>query len=117
MLPPVGIGTFVESELDRFAERVYLVHCETPDTTDPRATREHLGAVRDWLSVHKVDAVPLIETSRAKADHVLLSRATELGADLIACGAYGRARWREQVLGGVTQTLLHKAELPLLMSH
>ena len=73
--------------------------------------------MRDWLAVHKVDAETLIETSSAKAGHVLLARATELDADLLVCGAYGRARWREQVLGGVTQTMLHTAELPLLMSH
>jgi nucleotide-binding universal stress UspA family protein len=47
----------------------------------------------------------------------LLSRAEQLGAELIVAGAYGRSRAREFVLGGVTQHLLHHAPIPVLFSH
>ena len=47
----------------------------------------------------------------------LLSRAEELGAELIVAGAYGRSRAREFVLGGVTRHLLHHAPIPVLFSH
>ncbi len=49
-------------------------------------------------------------------DH-LLSRAADVGADLIVTGGYGHARWRELVLGGVTRQLLDTMPIPILMSH
>ena len=63
---------------------------------------------------------------KAEADHVesdlkpgemLLSRAADLGADLVVMGAYGHARWREVMLGGVTDHMLGHMTLPVLMSH
>jgi len=47
----------------------------------------------------------------------LLSRAADLGADLLVMGAYGHSRLRELLLGGATRTLLRSMTLPLLMSH
>ncbi len=51
------------------------------------------------------------------AGEVLLSRAADLGADLLVMGAYGHSRARELLLGGVTRTLLQSMTLPVLMSH
>ena len=51
------------------------------------------------------------------AGDALLSRATDLGADLIVMGAYGRPRLRELILGGVTRQLLHQMTVPVLMAH
>lgn len=48
---------------------------------------------------------------------MLLSRAADAGIDLMVCGAYGHARWRELVLGGVTRHLLRHMTMPVLMSH
>jgi nucleotide-binding universal stress UspA family protein len=48
---------------------------------------------------------------------MLLSRAADEGIDLIVTGAYGHARWRELVLGGVTRHLLAHMTVPVLMSH
>lgn len=47
----------------------------------------------------------------------LFSRADNLGCDLLVMGAYGHARWKELVLGGVTQTVLGSMPVPVLMSH
>jgi len=47
----------------------------------------------------------------------ILSRAADIGADLIVMGAYGHARVREMVLGGVTRTMLDAMTVPVLMSH
>jgi len=52
----------------------------------------------------------------ATAD-VLLSRAADLGCDLIVMGAYGHARMRETILGGVTRSMLEQMTVPVLMSH
>ncbi|MGH7060462.1 MAG: universal stress protein [Stellaceae bacterium] len=48
---------------------------------------------------------------------VLLSRAADLGADLLVMGAYGHSRARELLLGGATRTVLSSMTLPVLMSH
>ncbi len=48
---------------------------------------------------------------------VLLSRAADLGADLLVMGAYGHSRARELLLGGATRTVLRSMTLPVLMSH
>ncbi len=54
---------------------------------------------------------------RSWAGDMLLSRASDLGADLIVMGAYGHSRWREYVFGGATRAVLHHMTLPVLMSH
>jgi nucleotide-binding universal stress UspA family protein len=51
------------------------------------------------------------------AGDVLLSRAADLGADLLVIGAYGHSRVRELLLGGVTRSILQSMTLPVLMSH
>ena len=48
---------------------------------------------------------------------LILSRAADLGADLIVMGGYGHSRLREFILGGVTRTMLESMTIPVLMSH
>ena len=48
---------------------------------------------------------------------LILSRAADEGTDLIVMGAYGHARWRELVLGGVTLHMLKHMTVPVLMFH
>lgn len=47
----------------------------------------------------------------------LLSRAADLGSDMLVMGAYGHSRLRELVLGGATRTVLESMTVPVLMSH
>jgi nucleotide-binding universal stress UspA family protein len=47
----------------------------------------------------------------------LLSRAAEMGVDLIVMGAYGHSRAREWIIGGVTRHVLSHMTVPVLMSH
>lgn len=48
---------------------------------------------------------------------LLLSRAADLGVDLLVMGAWGHSRLREYVLGGVSRGLLQSMTLPVLMAH
>lgn len=48
---------------------------------------------------------------------VLLNRVSDLGANLMVMGGYGRSRLRELVLGGVTRHILENMTVPVLMSH
>jgi nucleotide-binding universal stress UspA family protein len=61
-----------------------------------------------------------VEVRRLSSDgedvgRVLLSQAAELGADLLVMGAYGHSHLSEWMFGGVTRTILHEADLPVLM--
>jgi nucleotide-binding universal stress UspA family protein len=49
--------------------------------------------------------------------NALLSRASDLEADLLVMGAYGHSRVRELLLGGATRTVLESMTLPVLMAH
>ena len=49
--------------------------------------------------------------------NTLLSRAADLGADLIVMGCYGHSRMRELILGGATREILQHMTVPVLMSH
>ena len=51
------------------------------------------------------------------ASEILLEHATDIDADLLVMGAYGRSRFREWLLGGSTRNVLEKAKLPVLMAH
>jgi len=47
----------------------------------------------------------------------ILSRASDVDADLIVMGAYGHSRMRELVLGGATRTIFEAMTVPVLLSH
>jgi len=71
-----------------------------------------------YLSRHVVKA----EIMQSYGDEIgvgneLLARAADNGIDLLVMGAYGHARLRELVLGGVTQTMIRHMTVPVLMSH
>ncbi|KAA5605682.1 universal stress protein [Roseospira marina] len=68
--------------------------------------RHGVKAVAEHVVAHDVDV-----------GNLLLSRASDSGADLIVMGAYGRSRLRELVLGGATWHILHHMTVPILMGH
>ena len=70
------------------------------------------------LARHGVKAtVERTVSAGISAGDVLLSRAADLGADLLVIGAYGHSRVRELLLGGATRSILQTMTLPVLMSH
>ena len=48
---------------------------------------------------------------------LLLSRASDMGADLLVAGAYHHSQLREAIIGGVSRDLLDHMTVPILMSH
>jgi nucleotide-binding universal stress UspA family protein len=62
----------------------------------------------------KADEVVTKELSPAE---VALSRAADLGADLIVMGAYGHSRLRELILGGMTRDMFRHMTVPVLAAH
>jgi nucleotide-binding universal stress UspA family protein len=71
-----------------------------------------------WLTRHGVK-VTVQRDVAADSDvgAVILSRAADIGSDLIVMGVYGHSRVREMVLGGVSRTLLSSMTIPVLISH
>ena len=89
--------------------RRHAPHADAPEGIDVAA----------WLDAHGVRAA-----FSTTPHHVgvgtgatLLNRASDLHADLLVMGAYGHARARERVFGGVTRTMLESMTVPVLMAH
>jgi nucleotide-binding universal stress UspA family protein len=100
----------------RKARSVHLMCFERP--SDSRhVTRLQLNDLRKWLERHGIEAQLHQEAVRSGIGDKLLSRACDLGADLIVMGGYGHSRMTEFVLGGVTRTLLAHMTVPVLFSH
>lgn len=77
----------------------------------PEALKDHLSRRGLSANVHRLFA-------RASEVHdVLLSFASDVGADMLVMGGYGHSRFREQILGGVTRGILKTLTVPALVSH
>lgn len=74
--------------------------------------------IAEYLQAHGVDAVhhPSQADGIGVAD-LIVSRVSDLSADMIIVGGYSHNRWQEAVLGGVTRGLLGQMTVPVLMSH
>lgn len=83
------------------------VLCAGGPAAMPPTLREHDVAA-------ELHAVP--EGEGSVADRLLWA-AHQVGADLLVMGAFAHGEWRELIFGGVTRTMLAKADLPLLMRH
>ena len=99
----------------RLAQRVLLV--EVGEVRDAPASDASLDLAASWLKSHGVASEAHREIDLAGVADQLLSRAAEIGADLIVSGGYGHSRLREWVLGGVTRHLLKHMTVPTLFSH
>jgi nucleotide-binding universal stress UspA family protein len=99
------------------AEAVTVMHVGAQQT-DLDRDRPWLECIIRHLGRHGIKAQPE-ESARAgiAISEVLLSRAVDLGADMIVAGAYHHAQLRERLLGGVSRDLLDHLTVPVLMSH
>ena len=99
------------------AQRVHVIAVD--DGGEPGVDERLAGArLRAWLGRHGV----AVDVGREPAQDSgvgerLLSRAADLGSDLLVMGGYGHARMRELVLGGATRSVLRAMTIPVLMAH
>ncbi len=134
LVPPGGIG-------DGVGKRAIVAHSGTREAA--RATFDLLPLLADGADVHVVhigderdelrdDA--MTELSAALARHgysvtlthrvphgdpvaaVLAREAAEIGADVIAAGAFGHSRAYDLFFGAVTESLIRDADVPVLFS-
>jgi nucleotide-binding universal stress UspA family protein len=70
------------------------------------------------LSRHGVDAtVANVDATNGDAGQALRARAALVGADMVVMGAFAHSRWRQMVLGGVTDSMLSESAIAIFMSH
>jgi nucleotide-binding universal stress UspA family protein len=74
-------------------------------------------ALAEQFSWHGVDAAVVESTETGQIANTLISEAEKCGADTIVLGAYSHSRFKEMILGGVTQDMLAKCALPLWIMH
>ncbi len=84
---------------------------------DKKDTVKRLNEVVSWLKSHDVKAEPLAAISNDTDATQFLSIAKKQHADIVITGAYGHSRFREWVLGGVTNELLQGARFCTFLSH
>jgi nucleotide-binding universal stress UspA family protein len=103
-LPLVGAATTV---------RIVAV-----DEKDAGVKEDKLAAIVNHLNRYgaKVE-VSVTDANDAAIASVILDEARRTDADLIVMGAYGHSRFREWILGGVTQDMIARSDVPILMAH
>lgn len=70
-----------------------------------------------YLRRHDIEASAEDDVSEIEVGDSLLSRITDLGADLLVMGGYGHSRFRELMLGGATRQILAQMTVPVLVAH
>lgn len=98
----------------RRARQVSVLGFVHPRDGDKAQPVEGVGA---WLKRHGIEAHLRREVTELDVGNALLSRACDLGADLIVMGGYGHTRVTELVVGGVTRSVLAQMTVPVLISH
>ena len=96
----------------RTAKTVTIV--SVGDVPYGRASARELAEQFRW---HGVDAAVVEHTEAGNVANTLMSEAEKCGADCIVLGAYSHSRFKEMILGGVTQDMLAKCTLPLWIMH
>jgi nucleotide-binding universal stress UspA family protein len=97
----------------RQAERITIVTVEGATVAGPSG--EEMARA---LKVNGIKAEPItLKARKGAAGETLLSKAEELGCDLIVKGAYTQSRLRQMIFGGTTRHILANAKLPVLMAH
>ncbi|MGH7094465.1 MAG: universal stress protein [Stellaceae bacterium] len=99
------------------AEALTVLHIGTRQA-DLDRDRPWLDRIVHHLARHGIQAHPEESPHEGiSISDLLLSRAADLGADMIVAGAYHHSPLRESLLGGVSRDLLDHMTVPVLMSH
>jgi nucleotide-binding universal stress UspA family protein len=93
------------------ADQVTIVVCGAEDSPGPKAAQ-----LCDYLTHWGVRAKTL-HTRGRNVDGEIAHAFRDTAANLLIMGAYSRHRVRERIFGGVTETMLFRSTLPVLMYH
>ena len=93
------------------AETVTIVSCGPEDRAGPKSTQ-----LARYLAHYGIK-VSRLATRGRDIEGELSATYREIGADLMIGGAYSKSRWREKILGGTTEWMIHKSRVPVLIHH
>ena len=98
----------------QLARRVVIINV----AEDNSPGLEALDSVRQQLAWHEVTAETLrLGDGIATAETLLPRAVADLNAGLLVIGGFGHSRLRETVFGGVTRSLVKRADIPLFIAH
>jgi nucleotide-binding universal stress UspA family protein len=109
--PEAALAVAAAVPLLQRAREVSIVSCGAENRPGPKAT--HLC---DYLAHFGVRARRL-RTRGRDVEAEIAQTHSAVGADLLVMGAYSRHRMRQRIFGGVTETMLFRSQLPVLMYH
>lgn len=70
-----------------------------------------------YLARHDIRVNVVRQKTSIDVGNAVLSLAADLSSDMLIMGGYGHSRFREILLGGVSNTVLKSMTVPTLMSH
>jgi hypothetical protein len=96
----------------RHAEQVNIITCGPESGVGPKSAQ-----LANYLRFWGVKA-ERVKAPKAKNDaKALMAAYQETNSDLMVMGAYSHSRLRETMFGGVTEYMLNRANIPVLMLH
>jgi len=95
----------------QLAEQVNIITCGSENKVGPKST-QLVTYLRFWGI--KAGRIRTRGNDDAKA---ILKAHKETRSDLLVMGAYSRSRLSQRIFGGVTEFMLYKADIPVLMLH
>jgi nucleotide-binding universal stress UspA family protein len=83
------------------------------------AGKPHGASPEDLLDYYRLRGITadLVRFEARNPGQALLEKTAELGAGLLIMGAYGQSHERETLFGGNTQSVVDKAEIPVVLAH
>ena len=93
------------------ADEVHIICAGRDNQLGPKS-----GQLAAYLAHYGIKAAR-ITTQGHDESAELTASFRETGSDLVLMGAYSRTRFRELVFGGMTELMLRKSSLPVVMQH
>jgi nucleotide-binding universal stress UspA family protein len=98
----------------RTAERITIMTVEGATVAGPNGEQMARSLKANGITAETITIKP---AGKKSAGETILTKADELGCDLIIKGAYTQSRLRQMIFGGTTRHILANAKLPVLMAH
>ena len=97
----------------QLAERVTICTVEGATVAGPSGEQRARTLNMNGVAAETITLKP----GKRSAGETILTKADELGCDLIVKGAYTQSRLRQMIFGGPTRHILAHAKVPVLMAH
>ena len=98
----------------RRADRITILTVEGATVAGPSGEQMARSLKMNGIAAETMTLKPI---GKRSAGETILTKADELGCDLIVKGAYTQSRLRQMIFGGTTRHILANAKLPVLMAH